>query len=171
MGAYQRFIDILDSKSPETKAKYISNLNYYLKFLNVDDPDSLFNDVLLTDLKSVRKVQGQIIGYINHMKKLNLSHSTISSRWFAIQKFYVANEVNLNNKYIAQFLPQNEVRRMEKAYSSEDIQKTLNSTKNERDKVMIYLMASTGMRVGALRTLTIGNLTKVYLHVHSLLSF
>ena len=77
---YQNFLDILDSRSPETKSRYIQDFNYYLRYLRVKNPNYLVTEKLLDDMKEIRKVEDQIIGYINHLKKQGLSSSTINGR-------------------------------------------------------------------------------------------
>jgi integrase len=77
----------------------------------------------------------------------------------SIFKFYEVNRVTLNKKYFNQFMPAQRKLRADKAYTHRQIEKLLKSA-DKRDRVMILLMASTGMRIGALPYLTIGNLTE-----------
>ena len=149
-------------KSEQTKQKYIIEFNHYLKYLNVKDPNSLITNKLLDSQPMIRQAEDQIINYINHLKKLKLGYSAIDVRLHSILKFYTVNRVNLHREHIAQYKPPQKRTRRDSAYTHEQIHKLLNSTTNERDRAMILLLASTGMRIGSLPTLTIGNISKVY---------
>jgi integrase len=48
----------------------------------------------------------------------------------------------------------------EEAYTAEEIHKAL-QTADQRMKVIILLLASTGQRIGSLTDLTLGNITKI----------
>src|SRR5918995_103729 len=158
---YQNFLNSF--KSEQTKRKYIIELNYYLRYLGVNNPNSLISDKLLDSQPMIRQIEDQIIDYINQLKKSKLSYSAINVCLYSILKFYMVNRVNLNRRHIAQYKPQQKKTRKDLAYTHEQIQRLIDSTKNtERDRAMILLMASTGMRIGALCTLTIGNISKVY---------
>ena len=88
-------------------------------------------------------------------------YSTIHSTLAAIYHFYTINRVRLNKDFISKFKPANRRVRQDKAYSVEQIRKMYDRS-TERDKVIVLLMASVGIRIGALPTITIGDLTKVY---------
>ena len=90
-----------------------------------------------------------------------LVYSTIHSRLAAIYHFYTINRVRLNKDFIAKFKPANRRVRQDKAYSVEQIRRMYDNS-TERDKVIVLLMASVGLRIGALPTITIGDLTKVH---------
>ncbi|MGH7483388.1 MAG: hypothetical protein ACRELV_14645 [Longimicrobiales bacterium] len=102
------------------------------------------------------------------MKDKKLSYSTIHIRLTAVTHFYIINRVNINRKYLANFKPiHRKVRDNDKAYNHVQIQKMFDSIKDYRDRVMVLLMASSGIRIGALPFLTIGNLTKVQVKGYS----
>ena len=71
------------------------------------------------------------------------------------------NDVPLNKHKITRFIPPDESTRRDKAYRVEDIGAIIGSGCDERTKVMVLLMASTAMRVGALPTLRKMDLTPV----------
>ena len=79
----------------------------------------------------------------------------------AIIYFYTINRVNLNSKHIGRFKPANrKIRKNDKAYSHNQILQLLNCS-DIKEKAMVLLMCSTGVRIGALPLLTIGSLQKV----------
>jgi integrase len=79
----------------------------------------------------------------------------------ALEFFYVANRINLNWKHISGYIPRPTKLREDQPYTTEDIQKMLNVTTSERDRFLIYLLASTGMRVGALTDLKYGDIEPI----------
>jgi integrase len=157
---YQNFLDRLDSKEPQTKQKYIKDIRYYLQFLNVKDPNLLISKKFYTP-QETQKIEDKIVSYITFLKKQELSHNTIKGRKSAIEFFYVANRINLNWKHISGYIPRPTQTRQDIAYSIEDIQKMLNVATSERDRFLIYLLSSTGMRIGALTDLKYGNIEPV----------
>lgn len=158
---FQTFVDSLD-KSKETKRMYQWSLNSYCKWLDIADPNQLITKELLTSSEAVNQLEDQIIDFITYMKnERQLVYSTIHSRLAAIYQFYTINRVRLNKDFIAKFKPANRRVRQDKPYTVEQIRKMYNNS-TERDKVIVLLMASVGLRIGALPTITIGDLTKVH---------
>jgi integrase len=70
------------------------------------------------------------------------------------------NDVILNKKKISRFLPEDVSNHADRAYTHEEIQKLLQRC-DELSRVIILLMASTGMRIGAISALQIGHLEKI----------
>ena len=158
---FQTFVDSLD-KSAETKRMYVWSLKTYCKWLGIADPNQLITKDLLTSGEAVNQLEDQIIDFITYMKnERKLVYSTIHSRLAAIYHFYTINRVRLNKDFIAKFKPANRRIRQDKAYSIEQIRKMYDRS-TERDKVIVLLMASVGLRIGALPTIAIGDLTKVH---------
>ena len=159
---YQNFLDS-QNKSELTKQKYIKEFDNYLKYLNVQDPNSLITDELLDSPRGIRQVENQIREYIKFLSKIKgWGYKAILVARSSIFKFYEVNRVNLNRKYLNQFMPAQRKLKADKAYTFKQIEKLVNSA-DKRDKVMVLLMASTGMRIGALPQLTIGNLSKMHI--------
>jgi integrase len=160
---FKTFIDSL--KSPETKKTYSKSLSEYCQWLGVQDPNNLVTKDLLTSTEAVNKIEDTIKEFIIFMNdELKRSYSSIHIRLAAITHFYTINRVNLNRTYLSKFKPVNRKVRNnnDKAYNHKQIEKLLESSVSERDHVTILLMASSGLRIGALRFLTIGNLSKIY---------
>lgn len=158
---YQTFIDSLD-KSKETKRMYTWSLMSYCKWLGITDPNQLITKEHSVSGEAVNQLEDQIIEFIKYMKnERGLVYSTIHSRLAAIYHFYTINRIRLNKDFIAKFKPSAKRRRQDKAYSIAQIRR-MYETPNERDKVILLLMASAGLRIGALPSITIGDLTKVH---------
>jgi integrase len=77
-----------------------------------------------------------------------------------IQSFLDANDIVLNWKKIAKYYPE-QVNNSLRAYTKEEIAKLL-SLADLRDRCLILLMTSTGMRVGAIKSLKLKHLTRLH---------
>lgn len=143
------FIDSL--KSPITKQEYETNIKYYLKFCNYNK---------LSDLLTIVEPQKQIVKYITSQKNRGLSTSSISTMLYPIYHFYVMNDVILNRVKINKFVGEPTLKTVDRAYTYEEIQKILNVS-DLRMKVIVLLMASAGLRIGAIAELRLRNLEKI----------
>jgi integrase len=171
---YYRFVNSL-SNSSATQEKYIKELNYYLKYLGITDANTLIYDNLIDSPAEIRQVEDKLIEYIKYLHNVEkLSYSTISVRLAAILCFYTINRINTNRRYVSKFKPQNKKLRKDNAYSHGQILHLLNSSTDLRQKMIILLLASTGMRLGALQMLTVGSLHKIELkpsHIHKIIVY
>jgi integrase len=157
---YQWFLNSLSNL--QTKAKYDFELNCYRKYLGLTSANELITPDLIDSPAAIREVDDQIIRYIQHLHKTEkLAPATISLRLSAILYFYMINRINVNRKYISRFKStRKRVRKGDLTYNHRQVQQIL-SKANKRDRMIILLMASTGMRIGALPHLTIDNLHKL----------
>lgn len=159
---YKQFVDSI-GRSKETQHKYIQEFGYYLKYLNLQDPDTLITEDLLDSPSKIRIVEDQIIQHLKYLRNKKLSYGTINVRLAAILRFYTINRVNINRKYISNFKPVNKRLRKDRAYTHEQILALINSASDFRERIIILLLCATGMRVGALSNLTVSSLSKVIL--------
>jgi integrase len=159
---YQKFIDSLNG-SDQTREKYIQQIGYYIKYLGIKDPNTLITEDLTDSPKAVRKAEDKIIEYIKYLyNEEKLSYQTINLRVAAILSFYSINRINIDRKYVSKFKPVNrKIRKNDKAYTHKQILSVLNSQVSLRNKTITLLLASTGMRAGALHSLTVGSLEKL----------
>ena len=86
------------------------------------------------------------------------TRSTVNCRISAILYFFDNNEIELNKRKIRRYYPSDESVNDDRPYSVGEIQQIL-SVSDLRTKAMVLLMVSTGMRIGALHTLRVGDLT------------
>lgn len=157
--SYQLFLDSL--ANPQTRTKYDFELKCYLRYLDVN-ADKLITPRLIDSPVEIRKSEDKIIEYLKYLATTEkLAPASINVRLAAIIYFYTINRITINRKYVSRFKPaKRKVRKGDFAYTHEQIGKMVNKA-NTRDKMIVLLMAATGMRIGALCKLTINNLQKV----------
>ena len=139
--AYRTFINTC--RSPVTRRHYIKSLQYFMKYLKLDNFDSIL------DLDP-KLLQMNICDYIVFLKSRNLAPQSIAAYVAAIRKFLDMNDViTLNWKKIYSFQPEPEQRNEDRPYTHQEIA-TLLSKASPRDRAIILLMTSSGIRVGAI---------------------
>ncbi len=137
-------------KSKDTRGKYSSYLKKYMEITSLDTTS------LLSE-KDARIVERQIIGFINQMKDEGKNWGAIHNYVTTILAFYKINDIILNTAKITKFMPEQRKVKKDRSYTHEEISKMLEIS-DERTRVIILLLASTGIRIGAIPILKIGNL-------------
>jgi site-specific recombinase XerC len=148
-------------RSKHTRKAYQIAFNQFLK----DGAKTQDLQVLL-DHKP-RVLEQMIIGYVENLRDKGKAHKTIQLHVAAMLHFFVTlNDVPLNRRKITLFIPPDDDDNIhsDKAYDVDDILRLINASGDIRTKVMILLMASTGMRQGALSGLLYGHLTPIPEH-------
>jgi integrase len=146
-------------KSEHTKKHYVFAIKKYFEFL---DGKGKGNYKLPKDRK---EIEDNIIEYIIFLKKKGMSYCGITNYIVPVKSFYAINDITLNVKKLAKFMPENRRMRSDRAYTHEEISKILEIS-DERMRVIILLLASTGIRVGAVPFLKLGNLQNTKLTVY-----
>jgi site-specific recombinase XerD len=145
---YFNFINSI--KSDVTKRIYEDNVKLFMKFCNVSD---------LVDLLKI-DAQRHITKYTMSLRENGLASNSISVKLNSIFHFYAMNYVVLNKKKINMFRGELSRKVIDRAYTHQEISKIL-QVSDLRMKVIILLMASIGMRIGAIPSLKMTNLEKI----------
>jgi integrase len=146
---YFNFINSI--KSEVTKRIYENDIKLYLNFCNLTK---------LSELLTITDPQKQIIKYIMSLREKGLATNSISTLLLGIYHLYEMNDIPLNKKKINMFKGEFTGKVIDRAYTHEEIRKVLDVS-DLRMKIMILLMVSSGMRIGALPSLRIRNLEKI----------
>lgn len=147
--AYINFIDTIHTD--HTKIKYTQHIQEFLRFREYTDPTKLLkgNNQLL---------ESYIVQYIKAEKERNVSYSTLNSKFSAIKKFYIENDIeNLRWHKIRKILGRKIKKNRDRIYTHQEIQKLLEYA-DHRMRLIILLLASTGMRISALTSLQLHDL-------------
>ena len=149
-------------KSESTKIAYPIHLSLFHRF-NHTNPDELIR------LKP-EQLKEMVIKYVLYLKKKSkntagkpkrgeISVNSIKTYVAGIKSFLNEHEISLPWKKIARYYPE-EVTNEYRSYTRQEISKLL-SIADLRDRCILLLMASSGIRVGAIPALTIKSLKKL----------
>ena len=127
-------------RSQQTRNNYEVSFQKYIDFVG---ENNLFCD------NNPRQIEDKIIEFILSLRDEGKSHSAISNYLHPIKAFYKINDVVLNVYKISKFMPEQIKVNKDRAYTREEIGKML-SVADERMTVVVLLMASTGLRIGAI---------------------
>jgi integrase len=149
-------------KSKSTLIGYTIHLSLFCKFHNTD-PDQLIQ-------LNTGELKIMVLNYIIHLKKIakhsagkprkgQLSVNSVKLYLKGVKSFLEFNEMALPWKKIAKFYP-DDVTNSYRSYTKEEIKKLL-SVADPRDRCIILLMASSGIRVGAIQTLKVKSIKRL----------
>ncbi|MGA9841346.1 MAG: hypothetical protein WBQ25_03440 [Nitrososphaeraceae archaeon] len=151
-GAYKNFIGSLDSE--ESKRCYRFSLSYFMGFCKL----TLYEEIIKIDQP---KLEGVIRDYIIHLRQdKKLSPASISAYIAALAHFCEMNDITIRSRKLKKFKGKFRDIIEYRPYTTEQIKKLVDVA-SLRDKCIILLMASTGIRRSALGFLSIGDLQKI----------
>ncbi len=152
--AYRDFMSSL--KSDFTRRTYSF---YFFRFLSYNE---MYANLTLDEILKInpKDLERSIISTIVRMKEQeNLSSSSTSLLLASLTHFFSINDVPLNRKKIYKFVGERENKFEYRSYTHDEISRLL-SILDERGKVAVLIMASTGMRVGGLAEICLKHLQK-----------
>jgi hypothetical protein len=137
----------------ENKRQYITRLGYFFDFLelpgNTEKQAACFINQAKTD---PQWSFGCIISFVNHYKRKvangEISATTLTGYFNAIQGFYEANDMQQNWKRIRKGLPRPMLVADDRAPTIDEI-RNLCEYPDRRIKPIVYTMCSSGIRIGA----------------------
>jgi integrase len=148
--AYRNFIGTCRTSS--TRYIYKKALEYFLSYLQLGPSD--YVKLLEMDTKIA---QMNICDYISYLRRTS---QTVTAYVSAIRKFYVMNDVLLNWEKIHSFKGEEEKRAEDRPYVHSEILTMLQKT-TQRNRAMILLICSGGLRVGSLPFLRVKDLEPI----------
>jgi site-specific recombinase XerD len=141
--------------SKHTQDNYRKCFSYLLKDEQVTE-----TDLITMALQNPCLAEARIISHIKRLADKGLTHGSIHTACFSIFHFFEMNDIDLNKRKVMRFLPQDEGPREDRAYTHQEITDILEKT-DERFRVIVLLMVSTGMRIGAIHVLQLADLAKI----------
>jgi len=149
---YSKQINLFEQsiKSEQTKKVYLVCLRKYLEF-----PSKLDNNT-----NNDKDVENHVIEFVISLKKKGMRFVAIRNYVAAICKYYKMNDVMLNTNKINQYLPEFRKSKKDRAYRYEEIHRLMDVA-DERMRAIILILASSGMRVGAIPALKLRNLRRL----------
>ena len=150
--AYHNFIDSISSDM--TRKIYRINFSYFMAFCKITDYEEMAS-------LQAHVLEGVIRDYIVYLRQeRRLSPATVSGYIAPIAHFHNMNDLEIRWKKLKKFKAKHYSVVEDKPYSREQI-KTLIDAASLRDKCIILLMASAGLRRGAFKYLRIRDITKI----------
>ena len=144
---YSNFIDSL--RSAKTKEVYDKALKVFMKFHNIESYSLLLGS---------QDIEDKIKQYMMNIRSRELSTSFMTIFLSAIKTFYEMNDIeNIRWRKLKRFMGEETPRHEDRKYTHEEILTLLNAS-DLKQKVIILLMSSAGLRIGALPTLLIKHL-------------
>ncbi len=158
--AYNNFASSIRSHSTLKTYRY-RLAQYAERIRKTADLDQIIAD----DLLNPKQAEKYIKQFIASMKATRLTEVYVSGNCAALRHFYDMNDVVLNWRKLTRFqnggIPETS-RAKDRAYTLEEIQRMLEAgATNTRTRAIILLLASTGIRIGAVHPLSLRNLSKV----------
>src|SRR5919197_1106240 len=163
---YRNFKESIKAK--ETFDSYDRKLKAFMKYKGILE----HNYANLIEEKDTRQIEADVIDFVISLKKKHYSLASQQAYLSALIHFYTINDVVIRRKKIAKFLSNDDDDNIiseeneggegegDKPYTHEQIAKLLELS-DLRAKVIILLMASSGMRIGALPLLKICDLNAI----------
>ena len=136
-------------RSQETRNSYQLSFQKYIEFVG--------NDLFFGN--NPRMIESKIIEFILSLKNKGKSYGAILNYLNAIKSFYKINDIVLNVHKINKFMPEQMRVNKDRAYTHEEICKLLEIS-DERMRVVVLLLSSTGCRLGAIPSMKLGNIDK-----------
>jgi site-specific recombinase XerD len=151
---YRNFIGTCRTSS--TRYIYKKSLEYFLSYLRLGPEEY----VKLLDMDT-KTAQMNICDYISHLRiQKGLASQTVTAYVSAIRKFYIMNDIQLNWDKIHSFKGEEEKRAEDRPYTHSEILTMLQKTM-PRNRAIILLMCSGGLRVGSLPPLRVKDLEPI----------
>lgn len=148
---YSNFINSL--RSPKTKQNYTSALKQYMRFHGLENYSQL---VSMSNFQIFEAIKSFILDLVNRRS----STSNINMCLAALKNFYEMNDIeDIKWNKLKRFRGEETAFHEDRRYMHEEIHTLLNVC-DLRMKVAVLLLASSGMRVGALHTLKVSDLVR-----------
>lgn len=151
----QRSLTIFEGaiKTEATREAYLYQLKKFRQWTKIKDFDSLLQ-------APDKNIQTLLEDYAMHLKK-KVSPNSVPIYFAPIELFFVMNDKMLNYKKIRKLFPGKAQKGNSRGYTREEIQKILYNTKSLRNRAIVLLMASSGLRLGAIPDIKIKHMSKV----------
>ena len=144
-------------KSPRTRETYTLFLHIFRTHMKAPDCDTLLQKY------SIKEMELEIIEYIMYLRdQRKVSPSTIRVHVAALKHFFDMNDfVGINWKKVSKYKGEFYTVAEDRPYTREEIQALVTAAHSLRDKAIILLMSSSGIRVSGLVKLQLKHLSSI----------
>jgi integrase len=144
--------------SEGTVTNYVKAVRKLCVFLGVSDPEVLLKKLLSGELDPRAKVDSYIDYALTEKK---FAHGHVRNLVFGIKKWFELNGVKVDWARIE--LPTStEISEEDRAPTKEELKRLLNHASSARDRALIYCETSSGLRIGTILSLKVGDVDFSY---------
>ncbi len=142
--------------SESTVESYVNGVGKFVRFLDLQDPEEALEKLLKGEIDAAGKVDKFIDFSLE-----NYAHKSVRARLFGVKKWFELNGVKVDWNRI-EFPTSAETRETDRAPSKEELKQLLNHASGSRDRAAILILSSSGLRVGTLLSLSVGDVDMGY---------
>jgi integrase len=135
-----------------SRRAYSYFLHNYLKQVNCPNLDQFLS-------RNPKEIEDELIDFVISSKEKGMKRAAIFNYIKPVISCCKINDVAINTTKVRKFMPPNVKAKKSREYKHEEIQKLLDIA-DERLRAVILILSSTGIRIGALVGLRVGNLEK-----------
>lgn len=150
--------------SEQTVENYVNYVDLFTKFLGFDDPEEALLELQSGNVNAGEKLDA-FIGYA--LDDLGKSHSTVRSYTFGVKKWLNLSSVEVDLSKI-EMPTSTETREEDRAPTKEELRKLISHASSARDRAVIFIASSSGLRIGTLLSLKVGDVNFDYPDIASL---
>jgi integrase len=137
---------------------YVKGVRKFCRFNGIIDPEELLQKLRNGDVDAGKSVDAYIDYALTEEK---LAHGYVRNLIFGIKKWFELNGVRVDWDQIE--LPTStETAETDRAPTKEELKMLLNHANSARDRALIYCGSSSGLRIGTLLSLTVGDADFTY---------
>lgn len=151
--AYRNFVKHISN--PMTMVNYVSRFKKFIDYCQITKIDDLLYN------GNTKKIQTMISDFLIHIQGQGFSSATVAHHRTTVKFFYEMNDITgLNWKKIARVMKPFRKKANDRPYTTTEIAKMLEKV-DQRGRIIILLMYSSGMREGAIHSIKIAHLQKM----------
>jgi integrase len=154
--AYHNFVETC--RSPYTRTQYIKALRYFMDYRKLQPAHDY--DGLLPPQRDSKTIQMDLCDFVTYLRQKGLASASVTLYIAALTKFYSINDVVVNWRRVKSFMAEHERRAEDRPYTHSELLTLVNAA-SIRNRAIILLMASAGLRAGALPLLRIRDLQPI----------
>ena len=140
-------------KTEATRKAYLYQLEQFRRWTKIKDFDSLLQ-------APQKQIQELLEDYVMYLKR-KVSPNSVPIYYAPIELFFVMNDVTINYKKLRKLFPKKVKKGNERGYTIEEIRKIIKNTKSKRNRSIVLLFASSGIRLGAIPDILLKHLSKI----------
>ena len=141
--------------SPATVNGYIGGIKKFIKFLGDENPETVLTRIKAGEVDPIETVNAEGSGFIDVMLR-KYANKTVHTYVYGVKKWLEVNGVEADWKLVD--MPTTAVTsEKDRAPTVDEIIKLLNHSTQLKDRVVILILASSGLRIGTLLSLKWGD--------------